>query len=147
MKNIEELIAQLDEAESAIFEVNQTIAPKVAELQGKRSEIKDALDLEIAKIGAVELSEEDYKCGTANIDTEKFKIKYVVSKKIKWDEKQLKLIKKKIIDAGQDPELYMKEKLSVAETKYKDFPDNIKAEFEPARSVEPSAPKIEIVRK
>ena len=145
--NIETMIVEIDKLDDEIFALNQTIADKVNALQTKRRESKAELDLAIAKEASVDLKDKDYGCGTANIETERHKIKVTVSKSVKWDEKQLHVIRQQIIDAGKKPTDFIKEKLSVSETAYKGFSPEIQRTFESAREVSASAPKIEIVRK
>lgn len=146
-QQIEKYIVEVEALNQEIYNINQTIADKVYELKQKKTTIQNKLDAEIAKVAAKELKDKEYGCGTANIETPHFKIKTVVSKNVKWDEKILKGIKQQIIAAGQNPEIYIKEKLSVSEAAYKGFPDDIKEVFLPARTVEPSAPKITYERK
>jgi len=146
-QTIEKLIGEVDKLDAEIFALNQTIADKVSGLQNKKSEVKELLDKEIYTQCAEQLADKDYGCGTANLETTLFKIKTVVSKKVKWDEKMLRTVANDIKAAGQDPEAYIKYKLSVSETAFKGFPENIQQAFLPARSVEPSAPKITIERK
>ncbi len=146
-KNIETMIAEVDKLDDQIFELNQTIADKVNAIQTKKAQLKSMLDVEIAKAATEELKGKDYGCGTATIETARHKIKVVVSKKITWDEGQLHGIRDLIIAAGENPLSFIKEKLSVSETTYKYFPEDIQKIFEPAREVTPSAPKITIERK
>lgn len=147
MQNIETMVNQIEKLDREIFELEQTIAEKKAGLVKKRDEMKGLLDAEIAKEAAAQLKGNDYGCGTATIETALHKIKVTVSKKVKWNESKLHDIKVLIAAANKNPADYIKEKLSVSETDYKKFPDDIQAVFEPARSVEPSAPKIEIISK
>ena len=146
-KNIEVMIAEVDKLDDQIFELNQTIADKVNALQNKKAEMKSMLDIEIAKAAASDLKDKDYGCGTATIETLRHKIKIVVSKKVKWDEDMLRQVANQIRTAGQDPEAFIKYKLSVSETAFKGFPENIQEAFVPAREVTPSVPKITIERK
>ena len=147
IKNIEVLIAEVDKLDDQIFELNQTIANDIAVLSSKKIEVQGILDDELSKEAASLLSDKDYGCGTANIETARHKIKVTVSKKVKWDEGELRVVRNLILAADGDPSIYIKEKLSVSETEYKGFPQHIQDAFEPARSVEPSAPKITIERK
>lgn len=147
MQNIETMIDQINDLDRKIFDLEKTIADKKSGLVKKKNEMKALLDAEIAKQASVQLKDKDYGCGTATIETALHKIKLVVSKKVKWDEKQLFSIREKIVEAGKNPNDFIKEKLSVSETAYKEFDDEIKEVFEPARSVEPSAPVIKIERK
>ena len=146
-KTIEEMISDIEKIDDQIFEINQTIADKVASLNKKKEDIKKSLDEEVSKIAIVELKDKDYGCGTANIETDRYKVKVTVSKKIKWDQSALRNVANQISVAGQDPEDFIKYKLSVSETDYKKFPDEIQKAFEPARTVEPSVPTVKIERK
>lgn len=148
MTDIENMIGQIDNLDDEIFELNQTIAEGVNFLEGRKREIKSKLDLEIATLAALELKDNDYGCGTANIDSSRHKIKVVVTKKVKWDEDMLRdHIEPMIIQAGKKPEEFIKYKRSVSETDYKSFGEKMRLIFEPAREVVPSAPKITIERK
>jgi hypothetical protein len=93
------------------------------------------------------LSKNEYGCGTANLETQSFKIKAVVSKKVTWDQAALGKVYHEIETSGIDPSEYIKRELKVSETAYNGWTDAIKAAFEPARSVEPSKPKITYERK
>ena len=147
MSNIETMINEVENLDDEIFKLNQTIAPDLAKLTDARNNVKGKLDFEIAKSVTDELGTKDYGCGTATIELPQHKIKVVVSKKVKWDEGVLRNVADQIKSAGQNPEAFIKYKLSVSETSYKGFPEDIQKVFEPARSVEPNAPKISIERK
>lgn len=89
-----------------------------------------------------ELSNNDYGCGTLNINTDLYKIKAVVSKKVKWDDSMLEEIEGKISEFGEDAGRYIKTKRTVSETDYKRWRPDIQKFFEPAREVSKSEPKI-----
>lgn len=142
MSNIDALIVEVEGYERDIAELQRTIADQVHALNQKKIEAEEKLDKEIYATASAEFSDKDYGCGTVNFETANYKIKTVVSKKVKWDENELRKIEKQIREAGQDPEHYIKYKLSVSETDFKKFPEAIQAAFVPARTVEPSAPVI-----
>lgn len=146
-QNIETMIGEVDKLDDEIYKLEQTIADKVSGLRAKRNEMNDLLQAQIIKEASEDLKDKDYGCGTANIETGRHKVKVTVSKKVKWDESQLSGIRQQIIDGGQDPSAFIKEKLSVSETAYKGFDPEIQKVFEPARTVEPSKPVIKIERK
>jgi len=56
-------------------------------------------------------------------------------KAVSWDQPLLTQIYRRILAAGDNPVLYMQTTYKVRENTYKDWPANIKAEFEPARTV------------
>ena len=145
--DIELLIGEVDKINQEIFAINQTVAPKIAALNAKKSTAQEMLDRKINEQAGKILASKDYGCGTATIETDNFKIKTVVSKKIKWDESMLHNIEGVITAGGKNPRDFIKQKLSVSETAYKTFPVDIQKVFEPARTVEPSAPKTTYERK
>lgn len=145
--NLDALIEEVDNLNNKMFELQKTIAPELQDLTDKRNKAKEILDRHIMAQAMKELAANDYGCGTANIETALHKIKTVVSKNVKWDEDVLRQIANQIRTSGQDPEAYIKYKLSVSETAFKNFPEAIQNAFIPARSVEPSAPKITVERK
>jgi hypothetical protein len=100
-----------------------------------QSDIKD-------QIGA-----NDYGCGTATIETEEFKLKAVVSRKVTWNQDKLADIHERIKASGENPLEYLKVKYDVHETKFKNWPSVIQDEFLDARTVEPSTPALKIERK
>lgn len=147
MSNIETLINQVDQVEQEIFKLNQTISAKLASLNEKKQGYQTLLNGEITTLARKELKAKKYGCGTANLDLPMYKIKVTVSKKVKWDEKELKAIANKIKEAGQEPENFIKYKLSVSETAFNGFTEDVQDAFMSARSVEASDPKIKIERK
>jgi hypothetical protein len=146
-QEIEKLINEINVYKKEIFDVNQTIADKVNALSSKQREAQEKLDKVVAKMAAEALKDNDYGCGTHNIDTPLFKVKAVVRKKVKWDESALVNIENQIKSVGQNPEDYIKYKRSVSEANYGKFSDDIKKIFTAARTVEPSAPLITITNK
>ncbi len=130
-ETINNLLASIQEADEAIE--NFKIAKAIHE-----SELSNLLAGSVAE----QLANKDYGCGTANIQTDKFKIKCVISKKVEYDQKQLGDIFERIKAANENPLEYMKVKYDVAEAAYKNWPKNIKSVFEPARSIEQSKVKI-----
>lgn len=142
MKDIEFLASEIDKIDQQISDLQKPIAEKVFALQKEKQILEDDLNQQVYLASRDQLINNDYGCGTANIETASFKFKTVVSKGVKWDEDVLRQIANQIRSAGQDPETYIKYKLSVSETDFKKFPENIKQAFVPARTVEPSKPKI-----
>lgn len=91
-----------------------------------------------------QLSDKEYKCGTATIDYQGHVLKVTVAKKINYDNNVLAYIAKRIIDSGDDLSKYMKVEYKISETNYKNWSSNIQKEFIAARTVKPNTPKIEI---
>jgi hypothetical protein len=56
---------------------------------------------------------------------------------VEWDQKQLADLAGKIAAAGDDPAQYLEVTYKVAESKYAAWPDVLRTQFEPARTVRP----------
>ena len=147
MCNIEKAIEKVEAMQNQIDLLQKPIAEELFKLQKLKDEAEEKANELIYKSCISDLQGNDYGCGTANIETPQYKIKTVVSKNVKWDEQELRNVANQIRSAGQDPETYITYKLSVSETNFKKFPESIQAAFYPARTVEPSAPKITWERK
>lgn len=93
------------------------------------------------------LADKDYGAGTVNLESLEYKIKAVVSKRVKWDQDKLAEIYQRIQEHGENPAQYVKVKYDVSENAYKNWPDAIAKAFEPARTVEVTAPKFSFERK
>lgn len=146
-KEIEVKAARVEELKQKIYDLQKPISDTLFNLNRELGWAEQELSEEVAKATASEFSAMDYHCGTVNLETAQFKFKAVVSKQVKWNEEALRDIENQIRLSGQDPEFYIKYKRSVSETEFKKFPENIQKAFEPARTVEPSKPKITWERK
>lgn len=144
---IEEKLKELDTIDDAIYEIEQTISDKLGALQASKIILQNEVDGLILDKARAMLDNKPYKCGTVNLETRRHKIKTTIPKKVTWDQFKLEEVRNKIIDAGRDPAEFIKKTLSVTETDYNKFPEIIKLEFEPARTVEQGKAKIEIVRR
>ena len=66
-------------------------------------------------------------------------------KRIAWDQSQLASLAKRIRDGGEDPTEYIDTSFKVSERKYTAWPEYLRQDFEPARTVKPGTLKIELV--
>lgn len=101
---------------------------------------KTLLETELAALTQKEideqLSQNDYGTGTATIKGEKYIIKAVVPKKVKWDQAKLLDLHDRIIAAGDDPRVYMTCEFKVSETAFGKWPTEIQDAFTDCRTVE-----------
>lgn len=125
----------------------ESIDTQIESLKQRRLTFETNLNGFISTDVAEQLQGKDYGCGTANVDTPEFKVKVVVSKKVKWNEPQLAGIYAQIQASGENPAHYIKVSYDVSETAYKAWPEKITKVFEPARTVETSKPKVTFERK
>ena len=75
--------------------------------------------------------------GTVNIERDGIGIVFDRQKKVSYDQQLLEKKHNEIKAAGQDPAQYIDVEYSIRESFYKAWPDVIKSEFEPCRTVEP----------
>jgi hypothetical protein len=81
--------------------------------------------------------------GTVNCVVDGIAVKGTVDKTVSWDNEKLFDIYGQILASADDPFKYMKAKFSVSEKDYKVFAPEIRAVFEPARTVKPGVEKFE----
>lgn len=119
----------------------------INDMKREKEEYENQLMAMIAHDVQNSLSDKDYGCGTATIETETKKIKVIVSKKVKWDQEKLKNLWSDIESSGEKPDEYIKIKYDVSENAYKSWPSSISSAFDPARTVEVSKPTLKIEEK
>lgn len=83
--------------------------------------------------------------GIVNLTIEGKTIKIDTVKVIEWDQAQLEGLWKQIIADGAEPKEYISVEYKVSEALYKTWGANIKAFFEPARTVKARAPSVKII--
>lgn len=120
---------------------------QLADLKNQREQLLSDLQKQAQSNIESQLSNNDYGCGTANIDSDNYKIKYTVSKRVKWDQDVLRQSIDKIKASGRNPDDFIRAKYDILETKYKMFAKDVQRFFEPARTVETSKPVIKIEKK
>ena len=104
-----------------------------------RRTIEQEISKQYADTIAAQL-DKDYGTGTVGIACDDGKLTLSFPKKIDWDGEQLAEFWDRIDAHGENPAEYMERKLTVAESKYKAFPSNIRTQFEPARTVKAGNP-------
>lgn len=101
---------------------------------------KTLLEAELSALAQKEVDEQlslnDYGTGTATVETEKYVLKAVVPKKVKWDQDKLLDLHDRIVAAGDDPRVYMTCEFKVSETAFGKWPVEIQDAFTDCRTVE-----------
>lgn len=83
--------------------------------------------------------------GVIHVDDGQYKLSITTSARVEWDQKQLAALATEIRDQWQaDPAEYIESKFAVKESKYKAWPSDLRAKFEPARTVKAAAPSLAI---
>lgn len=128
LENIHSLLRFVDRAKS--------------ELATLTTMVQRGLELRYAEQAQAQLLDNGQDTGTTHITDAGFDVKVEIGKAVKWDEKGLALLVQQIQESGGNPAEYVQTKYSVSEAKFKAWPQNLKAPFEPLRTVTPRAPKF-----
>ena len=112
---------------------------------------KEELELDLKNYYQVEiahqLSESDYGCGTAHMESKNWEVTCNIPKKIDWDQGVLSKKTAEIVHAGENPADYLKIKYDISENAYKNWPEKTQKYFCEARTVTPGNPKFTFVSK
>ena len=104
-----------------------------------------ALELRYASRAAEERQAAGKDTGTVRLVDGDYTVVADLPKRVDWDQDKLAAVVERIRDAGDDPAQYVDIAIKVPERKYAAWPDNIREQFEPARTVRPGTLKVEIV--
>ena len=104
-----------------------------------------ALSLRYASRAAEERQAAGKDTGTVRLEDGDFTIVADLPKRIAWDQVKLAELTKQIRDGGEDPTEYIDATFKVSERKYTAWPEYLRQDFEPARTVKPGTLKIELV--
>lgn len=120
------------------------IETEMAELKKRKStlerDVQEYYDDDIQE--AYSIKSEPFGQVEFGFDDVNFKL--TTPKRVSWDQEQLASIYEKIGE-HEDPKQYIDVVYKVNETKWKSWPENIRAVFMPARTVKPGAPKVCLV--
>ena len=83
--------------------------------------------------------------GVVRIADGEAQIECDAKKDVKWDQDQLARLAARMTAAGDDPRVYLKTEYKVSERAYADWPPDVRAAFEPARTVRPGKPAWKIL--
>lgn len=140
-------LKELLQRKAALFQeaadIRATIEPALttvaAQILETEKEITALLSADLSAIR--KLQEKEF--GAVHITRDGFRVTETIPKKIRWDQKVLFGVFRKIQSTGDDPFAWMKAEWKVGEKEYGAYPKNIQAVFAPARTVTPGDPKLE----
>lgn len=110
-----------------------------------KARLDAALTVRYATRAAEERQARRKDTGTVRFDDGDFTVVADLPKRVDWDQDRLGKIVERIRGSGDDPAQYVEIAIKVPERKYAAWPDNIRAVFEPARTVRTSALKVELL--
>ena len=82
--------------------------------------------------------------GTVRFDRDGVTVVADLPKKVDWDQTLIADVVERIRAAGDDPNQYVDVAIKVPERKYTAWPDHIRRQFEPARTVKTGKPSISL---
>ena len=129
--------------------IDQLLLAEAAESAAKLAKKKLGNELLNRKAGQIKFaySEKPEPFGVVNLSVAEKNIKLDTVKKVEWEQSELEKLWKKIEADGADPKQYINVVYSVSETLYKTFGDNLRAYFDPARTVRAGSTSIKISEK
>ena len=117
-----------------------------SELATLSNMVQTGLELRYGEQAKAQLLADGKDTGTTHLQHDDFDITVEIGKDVKWDTKGLAELVAKIEATGSDPREYVEIKYSVSETKFKAWPQSLRAPFEPLRTVTPKAAKFVLRR-
>ena len=120
-----------------LIKEKQEISTRMEEMKNRLEEIDD----EIFSLVQDKVKPQ----GSTTLEQDGIKITVTIPMRTSWDENKLREIAAKISSHGDNPEDFIQYKLSVPETKYKNFPEPVRNLFEPARTIKPGKKQITVV--
>lgn len=143
-------LATMDETAIAALPVDQIAElmddfdAEQKRLKAVKARIDGALGRRYGERAGTELAAKDKPFGTVHVQDGGYDIEIVVPKKVTWDQSELGNAVEVIRSWGEDPAEYVTTEIKVSERAYDAWPSPIRKLFEPARTVEPGAPKFKL---
>ena len=136
-------IAQLPVELLAILQ--RDVDERIKRDKAAKARLDGALTVRYATRAADERQAAGKDSGTIRFDDGDFTVVADLPKRVDWDQDRLAAMVERIRAAGDDPAQYVDIAFKVPERKYAAWPDNIRAVFEPARTVRTGALKVELL--
>lgn len=143
-------IAAMDLAQLSALDVDTLEAIQADLSERKKTVANEAkiLDAVLATIldgdASAAFASEHKDTGTVTFDRDDRKIEAKREKGVNWDQQMLATLWSRIEAAGDSAAVYMTREVEykIKEAAYKDWPDDVRTEFDPARTVKPGATKF-----
>jgi hypothetical protein len=123
-------------------EIDKNLDAAIDWLKKARTKFDAALDQCYGEQARAALRESGRDFGTAYINDGPLHLKFELPKKVSWDQKQLTEIAERIVTSGEKVEGYLDIKLSVAESRYTNWPPALQQQFAAARTVDAGKPSF-----
>lgn len=148
LPSLSDLARDPDVAKGVELDAIEALLAQCAEQAATASAAKKTLITEVE--GRYDFSgaylREEKDTGTVHIQADGYDLAGDRPKKVKWDQAELKAIAARIEAAGDDPTEYLDITYTMQERRYTALPASMAKVFAPARTVEPGALTIKMVR-
>lgn len=124
----------------------EDVAEAKAALKQSDDLLHAALNYRYAKRAALVREAQGKNTGTVSLDDGEFTIRADLPAKVEWDQAKLRAAEAVVRSWNEDPAQYLTAVLSVPESRFKAWPDTIKAVFAPARTVSAGRPTFKVER-
>jgi hypothetical protein len=118
-------------------EIDKNLNAAIDWLKKARTKFDAALDQCYGERARIALRDSGRDFGTAHISDGPLQLKFELPKKVSWNQQQLTEIAERIVAAGEKIESYLDVKLSVAESRFNNWPPALQQQFAVARTIEP----------
>lgn len=127
-----------------LHEVDINLNDLIAWVKKARLKLDTALEQRYGEQSRTALRDSGRDFGTSHIHDGALAVKFEQPKRVKWDQKLLTEMAKRITASGEPVESYLDVKLSVSESRYTSWPPALQQQFAPARTVEAGKPTFSL---
>ena len=129
-------VGELAQSSSAeLFHLRGSVAARIAKDKAIQSHIDAAIDFRLGdRVNRLRL-ELGRESGVIHLDDGDVRVTSELKKEVQWDQAKLAEIAKRIAQSGEDVRQYIDISYSVAESRFKAWPEMLRASFLEARTV------------
>lgn len=142
---VEEIVEELQPQDYRSFQIE--IEEAEALWKKRKETLQIALDNRYGEPAATSRLAQHKDTGTVHLPDGDYSVACELKKKVEWDTDKLTQIRKRIIEANEDPSVYMKLTLTVPEAVFANFSPKVQEAFTDARTVKPEKPKYVVTHK
>jgi len=135
-------LAALPPAQKA--EIDKNLNTAIAWLKQARSKFDAALDAAYGEQAREARLEAGKDFGIVHLNDGPLRVTVDVPKRVSWDQVQLAAIARRIAAAGERVEDYLDVEYAVPESRFSNWPQTLRAQFQAARTVKPGKPSFRL---
>ena len=133
--------SQLAEGDAtALFQLKSRAAERLQAAKAEIDHIDHAIDLKYAEQAKQLRLAQGKDSGVVHFDDGEVRITAELPKKVEWDQAKLADLVTRITAAGENPAQYVEISYRVSETKFNAWPESLRSQFTPARTLKVGKP-------